>query len=139
MSCKEQFCNPPQPYRVNPMTYPGIPARIADWIPVSAAEMGEKRNCLLPNVALDEISARLSENVMFPGVDSGKIVWRGTLEKSKMIRMLVNKSRNNASLTYAGPDGELWNPFDGTVSPRHRGEAVVIPAMRALFTVSSPK
>ena len=86
---------------------------------------------------LEENITLFPENFIFPGNAGGETVWRGTFEKDdQTIRMLVNKSRTNASLTYAGPDGELWNPIDGTVSPLHRGEPVVIPAMRALFTVS---
>ena len=53
-----------------------------------------------------------------------------------IIRMLANKSRADAELTYNGESGaELWNPSDGSVTPVAPGETVTVPAMRAIFVL----
>lgn len=116
----------------------GVTVRVIDRLPVYAAETGEKLECDLPTATLNEILPLLPADAEFPERAQGGTVLRGKFEKDhQTIWMLVNKSRTDASLTYAGPDGELWNPIDGTVSPLSSGETIVIPAMRALFTVSN--
>ncbi len=115
----------------------GVTVRVVDRMPRYAAETGESLNTTLPTAAIDEIRTMVTGDDTFPQPAVGGILLRGQFQRDdKTIHMLVNKSRADVTIAYAGSDGEIWNPADGSVTPLATGETITVPAMRALFVVS---
>jgi hypothetical protein len=74
----------------------------------------------------------------FRGAADGGIVLRGRFvtKEGKTLYLLANKSRTDAVVPYSGTaDAEIWDPSDGTVRSLAVGEALTVPAMRALFVI----
>ena len=115
----------------------GVTVRYVGKGPRYAAEDGE-RLCLQAEFAgVEEIASLVSGDADFPEPSVGGTVLRGRfVREDTVIRMLVNKERHAVTLRYCGPDGEIWNPSDGSVTPVMSGTEITVPALRSIFVVS---
>jgi len=105
--------------------------------PRYAAEDGMRLELQADFATVEEICALVSGEADFPEPAAGGILLRGRFEREgEVIRMLVNKERNAVTIRYCGPDGELWDPSDGSVSPVMSGTEITVPALRSIFVVS---
>ncbi len=114
----------------------GVTVRVVNRMPRYAAETGGALTEALPTATIDEIRRMVTGDETFPEAAVGGVLLRGRFEKEgKTIHMLVNKARCDVAIRYAGGDGEIWNPCDGSVTSLASGTDIVVPAMRALFVV----
>ena len=116
----------------------GIRVKFMERVPVS---LGENDLSALPEFEKvtvgDMVDMLYADGGVFNEKVSGATVLRAKfMRDGTTIRMLANKSRADAQLTYNGAsDAELWNPADGSVTPVKPGETVTVPAMRAIFVL----
>jgi len=115
----------------------GVTVRYMGKGPRYAAEDGMRLELQADFATVEEICALVSGEADFPEPAAGGILLRGRFEREgEVIRMLVNKERNAVTIRYCGPDGELWDPSDGSVSPVMSGTEITVPALRSIFVVS---
>jgi len=116
----------------------GIRVKFMERVPAS---LGENDLSALPEFEKvtvgDMVDTLYADGGVFNEKVSGATVLRAKfMRDGTTIRMLANKSRADAQLTYNGAsDAELWNPADGSVTPVKPGETVTVPAMRAIFVL----
>ena len=116
----------------------GIRVKFMERVPAS---LGENDLSALPEFEKvtvgDMVDMLYADGGVFNEKVSGATVLRAKfMRDGTTIRMLANKSRADAQLTYNGAsDAELWNPADGSVTPVKPGETVTVPAMRAIFVL----
>ncbi len=114
----------------------GVIVRVVNRMPRYAAETGEPLTNALPTAAIGDICQMVTGDEIFPEAAVGGILLRGRFERDgRSIHMMVNKSRCDVTIAYAGGAGEIWDPRDGSVTALAAGEAVTVPAMRALFVI----
>ncbi len=115
----------------------GVEVRFLDQAPTFAAEDGSALQTKLPVCDLEAVKALVQPDEIFPKAAENAIIHRAVFKRGgEVLYFLVNRSRTDGKLLYHGTDGEIWNPEDGSVTAVAHGEAVTVPAMRALFIVA---
>ena len=115
----------------------GVTVRYMGKGPRYAAEDGARLELQAEFATVEEVCALVSGDADFPEPAVGGVLLRGRFERDdEIIRMLVNKERHAVTIRYCGPDGEIWDPSDGSITPVTGGTEITVPALRSIFVVS---